>query len=163
MDLAMPQMDGIEATRLLRQRHPGIRVIVLTSYQEEDLVERALQAGAISYLLKDIPAKELGDAIRAAYAGRSTLAPEVTQMLIHVVARPPRVGYDLTEREVEVLRLMTIGLSNAQIGERIMISRNTVRYHVRNILSKLHADNRTGAVALAMQHELVPVAPEMLR
>jgi NarL family two-component system response regulator LiaR len=156
MDLLMPALDGIEATRMLRQRYPTLRVVALTSFFDEDLVQRALQAGAISYLLKDVGAKELGQAIRAAYAGRSILAPEVTERLIRAVTGPPKPGHDLSERELEVLSLLVLGLSNADIAARLTISRNTVRHHVRNILDKLDAANRTEAVALAVQLGLVP-------
>jgi NarL family two-component system response regulator LiaR len=155
MDLKMPIMNGVEATRLIRQRYPDTSVIALTSFHEDELILRALQAGAISYLLKDIPADELGDAIRAAHAGHPTLAPEVTQKLVQAIAGPPKLGHDLTERELEVLHLLAMGLSNAAIAAQLSLSRNTVRHHVRSILLKLDASNRTEAVVLALQHGLV--------
>jgi DNA-binding NarL/FixJ family response regulator len=155
MDLMMPVMNGVEATRAIRKRYPATQVIALTSFQEDDLVHHALQAGAISYLLKDVPARELGEAIRAAHSGRSTLSAEVTQHLVRAVTGPPKLGHDLTDRELAVLRLLATGLSNAAIADQLTVSRNTVRHHVRGILSKLNANNRTEAVVLALQLGLV--------
>ena len=155
MDLVMPRVDGVEATRRIHAQFPYTPIIVLTSFEDQELIERAFQAGAMSYLLKDTPAKELGEAIRAAHAGRSTVAPAVTQKLIHAVAQPARPGHDLTERELDVLRYMCAGLSNAEIGERLIVSPNTVRHHVRNILAKLNVNNRTAAVAFALENNLI--------
>lgn len=155
MDLLMPGMDGSEATRSIRERFPEVRVIALTSFPEEDLVQRALQAGAISYLLKDVSAQELAEAIRAAHVGQARLAPEAAQALIRVAAPERSVGQDLTAREREVLALMVDGLSNPDIAERLVISRATVKFHVSNILSKMGASGRTEAVALALQSGLV--------
>ncbi len=155
MDMMMPGMDGIEATRALRQRFPEIRVLALTSFGEGELVQRALQAGAIGYLLKDTQGSELVAAIRNAFAGAPVLSPDVTRALVSTLNTPPAPGGDLSERELAVLRLMVAGLSNEQIAERLYISRNTVRHHVHNILAKLEAANRTEAVALAVQHNLV--------
>jgi len=156
MDLVMPGMDGAEATRSIRGRCPAIQVIALTSFKEQELVQGALQAGAIGYLLKDISADELANAIRAAHAGRPTLAPEATQVLIQATRSPAdRLGFDLTEREREVLALMVEGLNNNQIAARLVISISTAKFHVSSILSKLGAATRTEAVALALQHKLV--------
>jgi len=155
MDLMMPDMDGATATRAIRQRCPQIQVIALTSFREEELVQGALQAGAISYLLKNVSADELAEAIRSAYAGRSTLAPEAAEALIHAAAQPPKLGFDLTDREREVLALMVRGLNNLEIAEQLVVSRSTVRFHVSNILSKLEAANRAEAVGLAVQHKLI--------
>ena len=115
MDIVMPGMDGATATRTIRKQAPHIQVIGLTSFREEDLVQKALQAGAISYLLKDVSADELAEAIRAAHAGRPTLAPEAAEALIHAAAHPPEPEYNLTDREREVLPLMIEGLSNIKI------------------------------------------------
>lgn len=155
MDLVMPEMDGAAATRAIRQQCPDVQVIALTSFKEEDLVQGALQAGAISYLLKNVSARELADAIRAAHDGRPTLAPEATAALIHVATKPQEAGYDLTPREQEVLALMTEGLSNPEIAERLVVSRSTVKFHVSSVLSKLGVSGRTEAVALALQKNLV--------
>lgn len=155
MDLVMPGMDGAAATQAIRQCCPQTRVVILTSFAEEKLVQQALQAGAIGYLLKDIEAKELADAIRAAHAGRPTLAPEATQVLINAAGQFPKPGYDLSEREREVLALIVKGLNNVEIAERLIISRSTVKYHASSIFSKLGVANRAEAVALAVQHHLV--------
>ena len=155
MDMMMPGIDGAATTQAIRQRYPQVQVIALTSFKEQDLVQRALQAGAIGYLLKDVQALELAEAIRAAHAGRPTLAPEATQALIQAATQPPMPGHDLTEREREVLALLVKGLSKNEIAERLVVSISTVKYHVSGILSKLGAANRAEAVAMALQHHLV--------
>jgi len=156
MDLKMPGMDGAAATRRIREHWPEIQVVALTSFKEEELVEEALQAGAIGYLLKNVSADELANAIRAAHAGRPTLAPEAAQALIHSARKPQAPGYDLTERELEVLALMVEGLTNPEIAEKLIVSRSTVKFHVSNVLSKLGASGRTEAVSLALKHNLIP-------
>lgn len=160
MDLMMPRMDGAAATRLIRARYPDIQVLVLTSFKEDNLVQEALKAGAIGYLLKNVNADDLVHAIRSAHRGRPTLAPEAAQALIQAATQSgvPAPGHDLTEREHDVLRLMVHGLDNRQIAETLIVSRSTVKFHVSNILSKLHATSRTEAVAYALQHHLVPQA-----
>jgi len=155
MDMVMPQMDGFTAMQQIRQRYPTIRVIALTSFLDGEFVQRALQGGASGYLLKDVQARDLAGAIRAAYAGRSTLATEATQALIQTMAQPAQEGEALSEREREVLVGMARGLSNGEIAAQLMISTNTVRHHVRNILAKLEVTNRTEAVHVAMQRGLV--------
>lgn len=154
MDLVMPEMDGAAATRAIRQVAPNVQVIALTSFKEDELVQGALQAGAIGYLLKNVSAEQLSEAIRAARAGRPTLAPEAAQALIHSATRPKTPGYDLTEREKEVLALMVEGLNNPDIADRLVVSRSTVKFHVSSILAKLSVSSRTEAVALAVQQHL---------
>jgi len=156
MDLLMPEMDGIAATRAIRERHPDVQVIALTSFQDQGRVQAALDAGALGYLLKNVSADELARAIRSARAGRPTLAPEAAQILIHAATRSPEPGHDLTPREREVLALMIRGLNNAQIAKRLVVNRSTAKFHVSNILTKLGVASRTEAVALALTHHLVP-------
>ncbi|MCA9908697.1 MAG: response regulator transcription factor [Anaerolineae bacterium] len=155
MDMVMPDMDGATATENIRRHNADIQVIALTSFREEDLVNAALKAGAIGYLLKNVTADELADAIRSAVAGKPTLAPEATIALMHAATQPPQVGHDLTEREVDVLQLMVEGLNNQEIAERLIVGLSTVKYHVSNIISKLEAHNRTEATSIALQQGLV--------
>ncbi|MFN2283474.1 MAG: response regulator [Anaerolineae bacterium] len=155
MDLVMPGMDGAAATRAIRAQHPDVQVIALTSFKEEELVQDALQAGAIGYLLKNISADELAGAIRAAHSGRPTLAPEAAEALIQAAMHKPTVGYDLTDREREILKLMAEGLSNPEIAKKLFVSRSTIKFHVSNILSKLGAESRTEAVAIAIHNNLL--------
>lgn len=155
MDLQMPEMDGIAATRIIHKQWPPIQVIVLTSFPDRDKVQDALQAGAISYLLKNVSGEDLAEAIRDAHAGRSTLAHEAVQALIQTPAEKPAVpGFDLTLREREVLVLLVKGLNNSEIAERLSISHATAKAHVSNILSKFGVSNRAEAVALALQQKL---------
>lgn len=155
MDLVMPDMDGATATRLIRSQSESIQVIALTSYKDENLVQSALQAGAIGYLLKYVSADELAWAIRAAHAGRATLSPEAVQALVHAASQAPPRSFDLTERELAVLALMVEGLNNTEIAARLTVSPSTVKSHVSNVLSKLGAANRTEAVTLALRNRLV--------
>jgi NarL family two-component system response regulator LiaR len=155
MDLVMPEMDGATATRTIRQQFPNVQVLALTSFKDVQLVQNVLQAGAIGYLLKDVSADELAEAIRAAHAGRATLAPEAAQALVHAATQPPPPGFDLTERERVVLALLVEGLNNTQIAAQLFVSPSTVKSHVSNLLSKLGVASRTEAATLAMRHKLV--------
>ncbi|MGW8319410.1 MAG: response regulator [Candidatus Promineifilaceae bacterium] len=155
MDMVMPVIDGSEATRRILALGKPVKIIVLTSFHEQDLVEKALQAGATSYLLKNVTAEQLAAAIRAAHAGHSTLAPEATEALINTTRQRPGVGFDLTPREREILALMVAGLSNLEISDQLSITVATVKYHLTNIFTKLGAKNRVEAATVALEHNLV--------
>ncbi len=155
MDLKMPGMDGVQTTRRILEHHPEMKIIALTSFGEEDLVRAELQAGAIGYLLKNVSASELAQAIRAAHAGRPTLAGEAAMALLGSAAGLPSPGDDLTERELEVLRLMARGLSNPEMARLLHVSRFTIKNHVSSILSKLGVSSRTEAATLALKRRLI--------
>jgi NarL family two-component system response regulator LiaR len=155
MDLVMPVMDGATATREIRKKCPSTQVIALTSFKEQELVQGAVQAGAIGYLLKNVSADELAKAIRSAKAGHPTLSSEAAQVLIQASRETPTSAIELTNREQEVLELLVEGLNNNQIAERLVVSRSTVKFHVSSILSKLGVSSRTEAVALALKNHLV--------
>jgi NarL family two-component system response regulator LiaR len=155
MDIVMPEMDGVTATRVIRRQFPQIQVVALTSFKDKGLVQDALQAGAIGYLLKDVSADTLAEAIRAAHAGRATLSPAAALTLAQSAAQPPP-GHDLTERERDVLALLVQGLNNTQIADRLVVSPSTIKSHVSHILAKLGVASRTEAATLAVRHGLVP-------
>jgi NarL family two-component system response regulator LiaR len=155
MDMHMPGMDGASTTRVIRQKFPQVQVLALTSFKEGELVKNALEAGAIGYLLKDVSADDLVRAVRAAHAGRATLSPEASQVLVQAANQPPAPGLDLTEREREVLVLMIEGLNNTQIAAKLTVSPSTIKSHVSNILSKLGVASRTEAVTLALRNSIV--------
>ncbi|MBN1304383.1 MAG: response regulator transcription factor [Anaerolineales bacterium] len=155
MDMVLPDMDGVAVTRAICQKYPQVQVISLTSFKEEDLVKNALEAGAIGYLIKTVSAEELAWAIRAAHSGRVTLSPEAAEALVQAANQSPTPGFDLTEREREVLALMVEGLNNTQIAGKLTVTPNTVKSHVSNILSKFGVASRTEAVTLALRHKLV--------
>jgi NarL family two-component system response regulator LiaR len=155
MDLMMPGMDGITATRAIHQKFPQIKIIALTSFSEQNLVQGALQAGAIGYLQKNVTAMELANAIRSAHAGRMILSSEAAQALAQSVTQAHLPGNDLTERERDVLRCLVKGLNNNEIADKLVISLGTVKYHVSNIFQKLGVDSRVEAVKLAIEQKLV--------
>jgi NarL family two-component system response regulator LiaR len=155
MDLMMPEMDGIAATRAILEDYPDVKIIAMTSFEEEELVHGVLAAGAISYLLKNVTSDELATAIRAASLGKSTLSPEAAKALIQATRPAKQPLYDLTEREKEVLDLVVQGQSNQQIAEALVISVATVKAHVSSILSKLQVSSRAEAIAYAIKHKLV--------
>ena len=154
MDLMMPEMDGIAATQAILAKYPDIKVIAMTSFEDEELVQGVLAAGAISYLLKNITSDELAKAIKDAVSGRSTLSPEAATALIHATRSARQPAYDLTEREMEVLNLVVQGQSNQQIADAMVISIATVKAHISNILSKLQVSSRAEAIAYAIRHKL---------
>jgi DNA-binding NarL/FixJ family response regulator len=173
MDIRMPVMDGIAATRAIRERHPDIQVLVLTTFDDDESIFAALQAGARGYVLKDTPSEQLARDIQAVHSGESSLSPSVTRRVIaelldrqpagssHPPAPPdlPRIGSDgrerLSERELDVLRLAAQGLSNREIGARLHITEGTVKNHVSSLLSKLQLRDRTQAVLYAKEHRLI--------
>ena len=155
MDMRMPGLDGPTTTQTIRQQYPRVQILALTSFHDEQLVQRAMAAGAIGYVLKGIPIKELVAAIRAASAGRSTIDEQALQALIQAARSGPRLGDDLTDREREVLALLVEGLSNPEIADRLVISLPTAKAHVRSILAKLRVSSRTEAATVAVKHNLV--------
>lgn len=155
MDMMMPRMNGIEAISRILEICPETKLIALTSFSDEEHVQKALEAGATSYIIKDISGCQLVDAIRRAHTGESTLSPAAAQTLIKFSTRPPAPGHDLTEREREVLALMITGLNNREISESLVISSSTVKNHVSRILQKLNTTSRTQAVALAVKHKIL--------
>lgn len=155
MDMSLPGMDGAKATRTIRKEYPQIQVIVLTSFKDGNLIKQALEAGAIGYLLKDVSADDLVQAIRSAHAGRATLSPEAAQSLVETTNLPPPPGQNLTEREREVLSLMIEGLNNVQIAGRLTVSPSTIKSHVSNILAKLGVASRTEAVTVALRNQII--------
>ncbi len=159
MDLVMAKMDGVEATRQVKAVSPRTKIVVLTSYHQDEYIFPALQAGAISYILKDVKMDELADALRRASQGEATLHPRVASRVIqelHGANREELNPYtELTEREMEVLKLIAKGQSNSEIADSLVISVNTVKGHVSNILSKLHLADRTQAAVYAWQQGIV--------
>jgi NarL family two-component system response regulator LiaR len=155
MDLMMPEMDGIAATRAILDDYPDVRIIAMTSFEEEELVQGVLAAGAISYLLKNVTSDELAAAIRAASVGKSTLSPEAARVLVQATRPTEQPWLELTEREKEVLNLVVQGQSNQQIAEALVISVATVKAHVSSILSKLQVSSRAEAIAYALKHKIV--------
>jgi NarL family two-component system response regulator LiaR len=155
MDLVMPLMDGSEATRRIIALGKPVKVIALTSFHEQGLVEKAMNAGATSYLLKNVTSGELAEAIKAASGGFSMLAPEATKALVHSNFQYPSIGFDLTAREREILVLLVKGLSNHEISLQLHVSTATVKYHLANIFSKLGVRNRVEAATIALENNLV--------
>ncbi len=159
MDLKMPVMNGVEATRQIRARYPEVKVLVLTTYDDDEWVFDAIQAGASGYLLKDTPRDEVVKAIRGTVGGKVYLDPSVAGKVLEQVSRHPTqsptlITSQLTEREIEVLRLLAKGLNNKAISERLFLSEGTVRNHISTILSKLGVSDRTQAAVIALQHGL---------
>lgn len=160
MDLVMPEMDGIEATHKICGSYPGVKVIVLTSFTEDEKVFAAIKAGAVGYLLKDISPPELAKAIQAVHSGETHLHPEITKKLMNQFVSPKSdieiTPDELTPREMEVLQLIAQGLSNKELANKLTISEKTVKTHLSSIFSKLHLSDRTQAAIYALKHNLVP-------
>jgi len=155
MDLMMPEMDGIAATQAILADYPEIKIIAMTSFEEEELVQGVLAAGAISYLIKNVTSDELAKAIRDAVSGKPTLSPEAARVLIQATRPTKQPLFDLTEREQEVLNLVVQGQSNQQIADTLVISVATVKAHISSILSKLQVSSRAEAIAYAIKNKLV--------
>jgi NarL family two-component system response regulator LiaR len=159
MDLIMPNMDGVEATRRIKQVSPRSQVVVLTSYHEDENIFPAVKAGALSYILKDLSADELASAVRKAAVGEAVLHPRVAARVIKEVqgARGEKVNpfTELSERELEVLKLIADGMSNAEMAAKLVLSEKTIKGHVSNILSKLHLADRTQAAVYAWRQGVV--------
>ncbi|NWF68263.1 MAG: response regulator transcription factor [Chloroflexi bacterium] len=157
MDIIMPHMDGVTATRLIRQQYPNIKVVAFTSYTDNrHNAQKALQAGATGYLFKDVSISELAQAIRSVHDGVLVLTPEVSQLLMQASAARAQREFNLSDREREILALLVTGLSNAQIAQRLSVSRSAIKFHVSSILGKLGATSRTEAVTIAHQYKLLP-------
>ncbi len=159
MDLNMPIMNGVEATRNLQATHPDVKVLILTTYDAEEWVLDAIRAGASGYMLKDAPRERLIEAIQGTAAGRSHIDPSVAGGLMARVAvseasEPTSVAADLSDRELDVLRLLGNGMTNAAIAEQLFLSEGTVRNYVSAILTKLQVEDRTQAAVLAVRHGL---------
>src|SRR5512142_1127343 len=159
MDLVMPGMDGVEATRQVRKISPSTQVIILTSYHEDEHIFPAIRAGALSYVLKDIDPDELAEAVRRAHANEAILNPRIAARLVKEMrggqAEGPNPFSDLTERELDVLREIAAGKNNREIADSLVISEKTVKTHITNILSKLHLADRTQAAVYAWQEGIV--------
>ncbi len=157
MDLVMPNSDGVEATRAITAMSPSTRVIVLTSFSEDEKVFASIKAGAQGYLMKDVLPQDLVKAIRTVYSGEAQLDPEIARKLMQEFTHPQPVSprHDLTERELEVLRLIAQGKTNRDIAEDLVLSEKTVKTHVSNILQKLHLSDRTQAAVYALRQKIV--------
>ncbi|MGO8685230.1 MAG: response regulator [Thermoleophilia bacterium] len=154
MDLVMPVMDGATATAAIRRRCPCAKVVALTSFSDEDIIEGALRAGAVGYVLKTVSGQEIAAAIRAAHAGNPTLSSVATRTLMRVMSDGDRPAEALSKREREVLALVAQGLSNNEIAARLFLASSTVKTHVSRILAKLGASTRTEAAAYGIRHRL---------
>lgn len=155
MDLVMPELDGIEAIQRIRAASPATKVIVLTTFAEDEKIFPAIKAGAAGYLLKDVEPRELAEAIRRVHRGEGLLHPKVAGRLMREFAKESEAEEALTERELDVLRLIARGLPNKQIARELVVSEKTVKTHVSNILAKLHLADRTQAALYAVRRRLV--------
>lgn len=155
MDMVMPGLDGAAATRAIRDKYPDVQVVILTGYSQGELVQRALAAGAIAYLLKGVSVDKVAEAIRSAYVQRPTLSSAAVDALVRARSDEAKPGKNLSRRELEVLTLVAQGLSNGEIGRNLGISVSTARQHVSAVIAKLGASNRAHAAALAVRYDLI--------
>lgn len=155
MDVMMPGMDGIEATRRILEKHPNIKILALSSFQDQDSVRAMLDSGACGYVLKDGSIDDLDTTIRTTYEGKAVFSTEVTQVLMQSPDQDSQRDYDLSEREREVLKLMAEGLNNGEIAAQLTISQSTVKFHISNIISKMGVETRAEAMVLAAKNNLV--------
>jgi two-component system, NarL family, response regulator LiaR len=157
MDVIMPVMGGIEATQIIHKKYPDLKILALSSFQDQDSIQQMIKAGAVGYILKNSTLAELANSIRAAHTGTSVFSAEVAQALFSPVKRdiPADEDYGLTPREIEILTLMVKGYNNKQLAYALTISEPTAKFHVRNILMKLNASGRTEAVAIAVERHLI--------
>jgi NarL family two-component system response regulator LiaR len=163
LDMVMPGKDGLQAINEIKQENPGARILVLTSFDDDERVFSAIKAGALGYLLKDSSPQQLLQAIRDVYHGHSSLHPAIALKVVREISRPsdlPPTEEPLTEREMETLRFIAQGLTNQEIGEKLAISERTVGKHVSNILDKLHLANRTQVALYALRRGLAKLDPD---
>lgn len=161
MDLIMPGLNGVEAIQRIKHKDPDARILVITSFSDDDKIIAAIRAGALGYLLKDSSPQDLQKAIRDVYHGESSLHPTIARKLIRELNRPPEAVHPievLTSREIEVLGMVSLGLSNQEIAGKLNLSALTVRSHISNILSKLHLENRTQAALFAIREGLADIS-----
>jgi DNA-binding NarL/FixJ family response regulator len=151
MDLILPRMDGVEATRLIRQKNPSARILVLTSFGEDHMIYSAIKAGALSFLMKDSSSEELLQAIRETNQNQAVIQPEIARRMALRDEMPPEKEVELTSREIEILQLVALGKTNQEIADQLFLSERTVRTHITNILSKLNLTNRTQAALYALR------------
>jgi DNA-binding NarL/FixJ family response regulator len=156
MDMVMPGMNGLETTRAVLAQHPEVKIVMLTTFPQGDVVREVLEAGAVGFLIKNAEIDTMVDAVRAAHAGQTILAPEAAAALVKTKTRSPELGQNLSKRELEVLALLVEGLSNREIAQRLSISPATVKHHVSACMSKLEATNRAQAAVLAIELQLIP-------
>jgi len=157
LDLVMPQMDGVEALRRIKQENPDARIVVITTFADDEKVFSAIKSGALGYILKEASPDMLVQAIRDVHRGQASLHPAIARKVIGELSQPselPPTEHPLTQRELEVLRLIARGLTNQEIAKELFISEGTVRFHVSNILGKLHLANRTQAALYALKEGL---------
>ena len=155
MDIVMPGMSGVEATKLIRRKYPDIKILVMSSFQDDESIHAILQNGASGYVLKDAIASDLANTIRATFHGSAVFSPEVARVLLKTDHSEPQQRFSLTERELEILRLMAQGQNNAEVAHILTISQSTVKFHINNIVTKMGVNTRAEAIVLAAKNNLV--------